>query len=211
MCPLCEAMQIESKTEYQSLSLMNAKYPSTKDSKLFVTNQCYAIPKCQDFINLFEYLSKEQSMVGFCNMLDTPSIPNHWHIEITNASNLPDYFVTYWLKDIASKDKYYKIGLSLVKNHHGTFYIRQLKGKTTNSKAIILKRTYNFVLGQKSEAHLVVTNDLIIICFMDKFPKLVSISAKSLFGYFTCSTPEKFEHMKKLGISNLLATYSRHI
>lgn len=211
VCPLCEAIRIESKTEYRSLSLINAKYPTAKDSKLLVTNQCYAIPTYQDFIDLFEYLSKEQDLVGFCNMVNTPSIPNHWHIEITNVANLPDYFVEYWLKDIASKNKYYKIGLSLVKNHHGTFYVRQLKDKNIKSKAIILKRIYNFILNQKNKVHLVVTNDLIIICFMNKFPKLVSISAKSIFGYFICSTPEKFEYMKKLGVSDLLTKYSRYI
>jgi len=211
ICPLCEAIQTESKTEYQSLFLMNTKYPDAKDSRLLVTNQCYAIPTHKDFLSLFEYLSNKPNIVGFCNMLHNPSVPNHWHMEITNTSNLPDYFVAYWLKVIANKDKYYKIGLSLIKNHHGTFYVRQLKDKTTRSKAIILKRLYNFILSQKSKAYLAVNNDLIIICFIDEFPELISISAKSIFGYFTCSTPEKFEYMKKLGISSLLAKYSRHI
>jgi len=210
-CPLCEAIQVEPKTEYKNLFLMNTKYPDVEESRLLVSNQCYAIPTQKDFLSLFEYLSNKPNIVGFCNMLNSPSIPNHWHIEITNASNLPDFFVEYWLKAIANKDKYNNIGLNLVKNDHGTFYVRQLKNKTAISKAIILKRIYNFILSRKSKAHLAVSNDLIIICFIGEFPKLVSISAKSVFGYFTCSTPEKFEYMKKLGISNLLAKYSRHI
>ena len=207
-CALCKAISSEAPIIYRMSFVLKAKYPSINGSQLFVSKDCNSFPNEGVLKDLIYYLEENQMKLAFSNMLNKPSIELHWHADICDRFDLPNYFTDFWLDKVIGNKKYSTNDLNFLENKYGNFYFYILEGKSIKEKFEIINNLYKYLSSNKIKVHLAISNDIVIFTIMKDFPKEVSISAKSIFGHYTASTIERFEYMNKLGISNMLKLFT---
>lgn len=200
-CQLCHAIKTENPILTKNGYILDPKYPSSPDEKLYIRKRCILYPSIKNIQDTLEYLNQNKVTICLCNMLDKPSIQTHWHTHFVKTKHLSKTLIDYWDKE---SKRYPQNKTNKIKNQYGNFTLIPF-GK---NKAEAVARLYKGVLRTKGRTLIAFTTDYIIFCNIQNLPNELTVTSSLIYGYLYTRSKTKYKSTKKYGADKIIKNYS---